>query len=224
MKKLKAILISVLCLSISLLFIGCNSSIDKYYSNISEIRDAVYEGKSDKMSVAAVSGVREQPFSVDGKVNDKVEFTVITVKPAQFLPNQLYNYSVSIGGKDYSGVLAMHPFGESYSVEIAARADEEKLQLSLKLNDYAETIELSSVKEADDIGADKALEAAMKALNEELKPLKKAGGYDCEIYVRLIENPINSDGGYYWYVAFMGEKTYAALIDRKTAAVVGVKD
>lgn len=217
-----AFLISIA--AICCLMSGCDSVTEKYYDNISEIRDNLYEGKSDTLSVTAVSGVREQPFAVDLTVNPKVDFTVITVTPAQFIPNRIYNYSVDIGGKTYSGVLTMHPFGETFSVEIDARAAQASLSFNIKQGGYEETIELISVVSQSDIDSSHALDTALKALSEDLKPLKKGGGYDCEIYVRIIPNPINNDGGYYWYVAFMGENTYAVLIDMKTAAVIGVKN
>ena len=42
--------------------------------------------------------------------------------------------------------------------------------------------------------------------------------------MRLIANPINAEGGYFWYVAFMGEKNLAVLLNRKTAEVIAVKN
>lgn len=221
MKILGALLLSAI---VCMMFAACGSTTDKYYKNISEIRDGVYEGASQTMRVEVVSGVREQPFVIDGTAGEKTDFTVITVTPAQFVPNRMYTYSVTVGEKAYTGVMTMHPFGETYSVELNVRATEPVLNVSLKLDAYEETIEVKSVVQEGDIDASYALQVAMKALDAELQPLKKNGGLDCEIYVRIIANPINSDGGYYWYVAFMGADTYAALIDMKTAQVVGVKN
>lgn len=216
--------LSAVALVLSLAFFGCGGAIQKYDKNISELRDAVYTGCTENLEVTAVSGVHEQPFTPDGTAGSKKEFTVITVKPKEFAPNMLYGYAVTIGGTAYTGILTMHPFGDSYSAELDCRTKEPQLSLNIKLGAMSENVVLESVCEQDDIDADRALDTALGALKEELKPLKKTGGLDCEIYVRLIANPINADGGYYWYVAFVGKDTYAALIDRKTAQVIGVKN
>ncbi len=227
MKKVrisKYIAFTAAVLTLSLVFFGCGGATEKYEKNISELRDVVYTGFTEKFEVTAVSGVHEQPFAPDGSTGTKKEFTVITVKPKEFAPNMMYGYAVTIDGVARTGILTVHPFGESYSAELDCRAKEPQLLLNIKLGNLSENISLNTVCEDDDIDADRALDTAISALKEELKPLKKGGGFDCEIYVRLIANPINADGGYYWYVAFVGENTYAALIDRKTAQVIGIKN
>lgn len=209
----------------SLVFAGCGEPTEKYDSSISEIRDAVYEGRGNAFSVTAVSGVHEDPFSPDGVAGKKREFTVITLKPDEFMPNSLYTYAITVDGKEFGGVMSMHPFGETYSVELEKRTHETTLSLVVKLGASEETVELRTVCEEDDIDADHALDTALTALKDELESIKSGNSFACEIYVRLIANPINADGGYYWYVAFVEESgTRAVLIDRKTAEVVGVKN
>ena len=225
MKKKIICLFMSFCAALSLVFAGCGTPTEKYDSSISEIRDVVYEGTGSDFSVTAVSGVHEDPFLPDGKAGKKREFTVITLRPVEFMPNSLYTYAVTIDGKDYGGVMTMHPFGETYSVEKEKRTHEASLSLNIKIGSKDETVELVSVIEDDDIDADHALDTALTALRDELESLKNGNTFACEIYVRLIANPINADGGYYWYVAFVEESgTSAVLIDRKTAEVVGVKN
>lgn len=223
-KKVCVFLAAATAFLLTLTAVGCGGTVAKYDSSISEIRDAVYEGAGDNFSVSAVSGLREDPFSADGKAEKKREFTVITVTPREFIPNKLYNYTVSINGNEFTGVMSMHPFGETYSVEIAARTHEAELNVNVKSGSVDETVALKNVVEDDDIDADKALDAAIKALQADLKPIRRGNSFDCEIYVRLIANPINAEGGYFWYVAFMGEKNLAVLLNRKTAEVIAVKN
>lgn len=225
MKKKIICLISAVCAVFSLILAGCNAPTEKYDSSISEIRDAVYEGRGGSFSVTAVSGVHEDPFSPDGTAGKKREFTVITLKPDEFMPGSLYTYAVTVDGKEFGGVMTMHPFGETYSVELDKRTHEETLSLDIKLGSSDETVELRSVAEEGDIDADHALDTALTAMKDELESIKSGNSFACEIYVRLIANPINTDGGYYWYVAFVeSDGTRAVLIDRKSAEVVGVKN
>ena len=224
-KKLKFCIvitaIAVLCLSLA----ACNTLTEKYYSSISEIRDAVYEGAGDGYTVTIVSGVHEQPFKPDGAVGEKTDFTVITLKPDEFMPGSLYTYNIAINGESYSGLLSMHPFGESYSAEIPARTHESALSLSIRYSGKDETVELIGVLTENDITADNALETALSALESDLSDKRRGNAFDCEIYIRFIPNPINADGGYYWYVAFVSEDSaLAVLLDRATGDVVGIKN
>ena len=211
---------ALLCLSL----VGCNTPTEKYASSISEIRDAVYEGTGDGFQVTAVSGVHEQPFKPDGEVGKKTEFTVITLRPEEFLPGSLYSYTIDINGNAYSGVLTMHPFGESFSVEIAERTHEAVLSLGIRYEGRDMQVELKTVCEEDDATPDQALETAMTALEAELASMKSGNSYACEIYIRFIPNPINAEGGYYWYVAFVTDNSsLAVLMERKDCAVIAKK-
>ena len=81
-------------------------------------------------------------------------------------------------------------------------------------------IGLQSVRSEDFIDGEKAYNVAYSKLSD--SPIIVNGEY--EVYVRLIENPVNSQGGYYWYVAFVdGKDTAAALIDPVTAEVIAQK-
>ncbi len=52
----------------------------------------------------------------------------------------------------------------------------------------------------------------------------KSGDY--EIYVRLIPNPVNAAGGYFWYVAFVdiNKETVAVLIEPESLEIVAVRE
>lgn len=224
MKK-KIVIVSAVIAALICCFsaVGCKSVTRKYYASISEIRDAAYEGECEGMKVSVVSGVREDPFVADGKSGEKKDFTVITVTFDEFTANLPYSYFVTIGDTEYSGVLSMHPFSESYSVELSVRTRQPSVTVKVTLGDFSAEAEAASVLESDDISADRALEVALKALEEDLKRWKKEGT-QYEIYVRFIPNPINSDGGHFWYVVFLGGDTCAALINRKSGEVVGIKN
>ena len=78
MKKRILVFVLVVC---TLFVTACSSSFGKYEKKISELRNYVYEGSCDNFSVTAVSGEREQPFEINGEAGERVDFSVITVKP-----------------------------------------------------------------------------------------------------------------------------------------------
>ena len=183
--------------------------------NVSEFRDEVFVGKTDEYSVTLISGYRETPFSIDGKSDKKADFTLITVSPASPSPTLTLKCSLTVNEKLFEGDMSKHPFEDTYSFEANVRVTDLPL---LKINDTE--IPLASVKSEDFIDGEKAYKIACEKLSDS----EVLGGESYEVYVRLIENPVNSQGGYYWYVAFVdGENTSAVLIDPVTAEVIAQK-
>ena len=183
--------------------------------NVSEFRDQVFEGKTEEYEVTLISGYRENPFVIDGHCDKKADFTLITVKMLSPLPNAELTCEMIAGDKQFEGKMNKHPFEDTYSFEANVRVSEAPV---LKIN--GTEIGLQSVRGEDFIDGEKAYNVAYSKLSD--SPIIVNGEY--EVYVRLIENPVNSQGGYYWYVAFVdGNYTAAALIDPVTAEVIAQK-
>lgn len=223
MKKRIVIFLSVLLLSASAVFLSACSAPDiTQNQRLSELRSDILCGSAGDYSVVLVTGIRENPFEIDGVSQaDKVYFTVITVTVANYDPLSEYNFTVSIGGQSYTGKLSRHPYNQSYSAEINALTDVPQMLLTLSRGATDTEITLNSVKGEDFISAQKAFEIAEKELKDAVAALET----DYEIFVRLIENPINPGGGYFWYVAFIStnKTTLGVLIDPVTMKIDAVR-
>lgn len=222
MKKIFAVILVVLS---TVLAVACEPLIEKREANLSELRDTVMTGSDERVSVTLISGKREDPFVIDGEIAEqKTDFTVITVK-GSFDESVDLSYRLSANGETYEGVLSRHPFKSSYSVELAVRTVGEASVL-ISGGDYAQNLQLSSVITPETISADEALEIAEARLSKSIDEMTDDGELCAEIYIRLLENPISSEGGYYWYVAFVPEKyvSYAVLIHSQTREIVAVKE
>ncbi len=217
MKKLRIIILVSAIMSVFLLA-SCQSGIDKYRKKIAEFRDDVLGGESANFTASAVTGYREEPFEINGVANAQCDFCVVTITPKNFDPSVCYKYKATVNGTEYSGDFVKHPFENTYSFEIAARCETGNMTVSVD----DETIELSSVKTDEFITAEKAFETALKRLNG--SDIIKSGKY--EIYIRLISNPVNAAGGYFWYVAFVDENkdTCAVLIEPTTMEITAVRE
>lgn len=201
-------------------FCGCSgSNLDKYAESISELREHLFAAESAEYKITAISGIREDPYALDGESKDKREFTVLTVTPAHFAADSTYRYRVQIGEQTFEGDLMPHPFARSLSADIPVAA-KEAFSVCVACNGE-QTLELADAPVGDNIGAEKALTIALDKLKNELKRFRSKGKLHAEIYVRLMENPIDGNGGYFWYVAFVGENkdTVAILLKSDTGAV-----
>lgn len=212
---ISVLVLSVICLAACSVKVADN---DK----LSELRNDLLKGEGEIFSVSAVTGLRETDYEINGESDkEKSAFTVITVCPKEYNPLHEYSFKTTIGGEEYMGSLLKHPYKESYSAEITVMTDASELVVTV-FGSAEEEIVIKSVKAADAITADRAYEIARKEL---AAPIKEKGD-EYEFYVRFIENPINENGGYFWYVAFTypDETTYATLIEPVTMEIVARRD
>ncbi|MDE7395881.1 MAG: hypothetical protein K2M95_07170 [Clostridiales bacterium] len=213
----------VLTLFFSLFLFGCGGgNLHKYESNISELREHLFAAESAGYKITAVSGVREDPYEMDGRSEKKRAFTVVTVIPAQYAAGQTLTYRAECGDKTFEGDLLPHPFAAQFSVDLPFTATE---PFSFTVIDKTETsFTLEKVVTGDAIGAEKALTIALEKLKKDLARFKSKGKLHAEIYVRLIENTTSGEGGYFWYVAFVSDAdSIAVLLHADTGAVAATR-
>ena len=224
--KFKKFAVVFICIISLLSLFGCKTDMEKYGSNISELRRNVYEGGSENMQVTAITGVREDPYMIDGHCSGVRDFTVIKIVPKEFIAGKIYTYVANIDGAEYTGEFRQHPFGKSFSADIQAACNASSITLSVSADGASEEFTLISVVTEDMISAEKALEIATGRLKSEVSSLTSGGRLCAEIYIRLMANPVDNSGAYHWYVAFVGESqiTYAALIEPVTMEIVAVRD
>lgn len=197
---------------------ACSNGLGKHEKYVSEYRDNVYVGSNSDFKLEAMSGYREAPFNIDGVSGDKVDFCLVTVSPVNFDPTATYHYKIKLSDVEYEGECVKHPFANTYSFEVAARC----LSDSLTVEIDGQSIELASVKSELFITPEKAFEIALKRLNG--CDIIENGRY--EIYIRLIVNPVNTSGGYFWYVAFVDEEQdiCAVLIEPESMEITAVRE
>ncbi len=190
---MKKVVVSVITLLVLSTFIGCKSQLDKNMQNVSEYRDTLYLASGNNFSVQVISGIKETPYEINGISEDKRNFTVITVTPKDFISGGTYRYKLSYSNRDIEGELIQHPFAESFSVDVGEKVSGD-ITLEVSGEGASENFELKNVIPANKISTDKAYDIAIK----KLKVIPKKG----ESYLRIVSNPIDDEGGYFYYVAF----------------------
>ncbi len=191
----------------------CSCGTDEF-DNISERRSGYYVGEADGYSVTAVSGVREDPYTADGKAGKLKAYTLITLTPSDFDIDAVYTFAVESGGSSYGGTLIVHPFAASFSAEFDAEIKTE-FSVTIKRGDKSVTVPLRSLVTSDMISYDRAIDAANTALHP-------SGDY--EIRVRMIRDPLGGDG-VCWHVSFItSDSNKSVLLDPVTAKVLAKKE
>lgn len=227
--RVKKIAVKILCAALIAAAVcaclcGCGkTNLEKYSSSISELRENLYAAENAEYKVTAISGMREDPYELDGASKGKREFTVITITPANFDAGANYRYRVVVGDETYEGDFLPHPFAQSLSADIPKTVTSEFTVAVICGGE--QTFEMENAVTGELISAEKALTIALDKLKNEIKRFRSKGKLNAEIYVRLIENPIDGNGGYFWYVAFVGAEkdTVAVLLTGDTGAVSALR-
>ncbi len=216
--------VALLAMCMCLLAIsGCGNVLEKYIDYVSELRENIYVASDDDYDIEIITGTREEEFIMDGYCGNIVDYTLVTIEPKNMEDN--YNYAVTINGVLYEGEFVKHPFAESLSCDIQVLSTDNVVYLDI-IGTKTSSFEAISVKTEDMIDATMAVDIAENTLSSQLGSLKSSNALNAEIYVRLMNNPIDNSGGYYWYVAFIGrsQTVYAVLINPTTMQVVAIRD
>lgn len=196
----------LVCMSVAT---ACSNLSEKYARSMSDMRQDLLVYAGNDYEVTVVTGMRESEFSMDGESTDKIEYTVITITP--LIAVSVVTVTVSINEVLYELNADQHPLGSTYSVEI-----EDTLQVnSLDMEISGTSLTAISVLPAEYISIEEALTVASMSLD-----LDNAD----EIYLRLIENPVTSDGMYYWYIAvYQDDSLSAVLVDIASGDIMAEK-
>lgn len=196
----------------ALTIILCSCSTDPM-ENVSERRSGYFTADNAGLSVTAVSGVREEPFSSDGRASSLKPYTLITLAPSEFDIDAVYAYELETGGDKFGGTMIVHPFAASFSAEIDFELTTD-FTLVVKRGKDSVMLKMKSRVTDSMLNFARAIDAA----KNEIKP---KGEY--EIRARLVKNPFDADG-LCWHIAFItasGES--GVLLDPESAKVLAKK-
>lgn len=214
--------IVIFCITIcSVCFTGCKK--DTLTPFVSELRENVYECETeDGLKLKAFYGFREEPYSANGKIGEKVY--AITFKLSGNV-NQTTTYAVklSLDGLEtkknfessaITGVLTLKIETESFSYK--------EFDALLFIGAESKSVTLKSIVPENTIDYKTAL---IKL--EENQPLlisskkDENGNFTAEIYMRIIVKK----GAPYWYVGICENANIKALLlDGFSGKVLAIKD
>ncbi len=184
--------------------------------DVSERRSGYYTAAGDGYTLTAVSGVREQSFAADGKVQgDKLKpYTLITLVPTEFDIDAVITYTAEADGCTFGGTMIVHPFAASFSAEFEHETKAKEFTVTIKCGGNTTVLTLQSQITGDMITYDRAISAAKTAVHPK-------GEY--EIRARIIKNPLGADG-LCWHISFItADGNTGVLLDPVTAKVIAKK-
>jgi len=204
-------------LVIVFLFIGISScSRASYYQlaldNLSEARFYMKQDESASFKVQFYTGMRENPYEVNGISEKTTAFGIINVDPKDKSLDGLVSIdaTLKIGEELLPITLEKNPYAKNFGCDIERLVDADK-EMSLTLPVGTDTIvfNLKNCMPEDAISWEDALKIATDHHTDDIK---SAGKFEC--YVKIISDLVKNTGSY-WYVQFVTREgeTFFCVVD-----------
>jgi len=226
MKK-KLLIFTLLALLIfGLTACGKNSiDLNKY---LIEERDNLFIANDNIYNVTFSSGMRENNYNLDGIVNDKVEFGVLTLmrNDANPLANDTYEYIVTINEEEFKGIMEKSPIDNSYAVDIEKKVEDNAI-INVKINftGYKFNQDLTNISNNFEIKKDQALKIANNELKESIKDIQSDNNVKFEVVMKILKDSSTETNRFYWYIGVIATsgETLGILIDSNTGDIIAKK-
>lgn len=220
----------VLGFSIFALF-GCNAkkeSVKKISDHLIEVRNNIYVGQDENYYATFCSGQREEPYSLDGVVNDMVEFGIITFSKqdnSKIGLNEIM-FTITINQESISGKLEKSPYDNTFSADIEKQVDDNaEITIEVNVNGTAFSQTLFNESKNFVINQQKAIEIAGEELQESIINMKDENGKTMEAMIKILKDFSGESNNYYWYVGIVScsGETAGILIDANSGEVISKK-
>ena len=227
MKK-KLIIFALLAISIfSLTACGKKEEINLANYTIEE-RDALYTAKDDIYSVSLSSGLREIDYDLDGVINEKTNFALLTFNRNnnQPLANDTYSYSVKINEDIKTGFLDKNPTNNSYSSDLEIEIPTNStVEVKISFTGYNFNQTLTNTYSEFTVDKSTALNIANEHLCEYVKNILNNNS-NIEVVMKILKDYSDTElKTYYWYVGAVSTKgeTLGILIDANSGEIIAKK-
>lgn len=212
---LKRICACCIALIFPFIFTACNRKTE-YFSYVSELRDNVFLGECEQISLRAFSLIKESPYLTDGiPCETNVRTEVYVVAPSA---DKVCEIAFNVGGTPFAGEMSYDNVkGEYFYACPVSTSLLTSIEFSISYGEEAYTITANSVRESQTLSPKDTLNAVVNAETELFSNLTDKYGFTGEIYMRLIyeETPF-----YYVGVIERNGNVTAFLLNANTGKII----
>ncbi|MBQ7308496.1 MAG: hypothetical protein IJW82_08255 [Clostridia bacterium] len=184
--------------------------------SVSEIRMAEYEGFDQDFWVSFSCGYREDPYIIDGKKGDMIDYGVIKLVFFDFENNlNLSFFSLSINNDDYIVELEQNPFDNSLMADIKICVKEKSYVFAnVKYGEVQKIIKMEEFISDFKIDNMKALSIFINSNKEIINEAIQNNVLVGEFHISILEKVSFDKNIKYWYINFFnGKQDYKMCID-----------
>ncbi len=227
MKIKKLLLVGLACCSlIPLTACNLNKSSDLSQYLIEE-RQNLFTANDNLYTATLSTGLREDNYALDGVVNEKVDFAILSFYKNNNDPmaNDTYSYTVTVGENIYTGQLQKSTSDNSYIADLGEKLDlTQNISTEIKFTGYNFNQEMCNTSNSFNVDNATAIKIANKELKSKIQSVNKSA--NIESVLKILKDYSSSEvKNYYWYVGAVSTEgdSFGILIDASTGEVIAKK-
>lgn len=201
--------------------VGCTrSDVEILKKNTAEVREKLWLGEVDNISVSFTCGIREKTYIANGIATDVVEFGIIAFELAdESIEN--CKYELLLGDKKYFGDLQKNPFDNTFVSDIGNRYFGNTIVAKLITEIKSIEIVLESVSNWK-VDSNKVYEIVAKHYKREINSLTLNGVFAGEVYIKILNDKDKYANDFYWYVSLINTTggTLQLIISKDTGEIL----
>lgn len=216
--------LSIILAVLTMFLLSC-SACDKpnpLYNSVSDLRETIYLGNIDNLTIKAGYGFKESPYSNDAKVSIRVYALTFHLIDKES-ENTSYSLSFEFNKNSYSTEFKLNPVSDTIcaSVEIED-FNLKEFPVTLSYAGERQEILLKSIVPENTISYKTALDHLYNKQNSLIQTYIIDGNFNAEIHVRILVK----DEKPYWYVGIASGKDHlkAMLIDGYSGELLAIRE
>lgn len=192
------------------------------YNNISECRQNYFTARDDLNQIVVSSGYREDPYILDGVHTQNVEFGIVVLKTS-LLDITAPSCILQVAETDYSGTMEKNPYDNTYVFDIGKYLDADTVMtITIQIEGTEYNFEPTNISKDWQTGYLQAQEIGFAELESYIIASTSGKNFNAECYVKIVNNPNDISGLYYWYVSIIDTSgtTHSVIIDTSNGEVL----
>lgn len=218
MKKFLSLAFVLVC--VGMLASGCGKKTEDYVrENMSEKTEVYFFGERDEFYSTLSSGQREEIYLMNGKSEDNVDFSLLTVNFFNETYGKLITVKLFVDEEEHLVNLELNPLNSTYMLDLERKFSGHE---SVTVEYNGMQVELLNKSKDFGIDADKAIEIASKELSKLITKEKKMSTLNAECYLRVLDSRANNFEDLFWVFTVVNVKNedYSVIISTIDGSVL----
>lgn len=180
------------------------------------------DSTADNANLKVSSGMRENPYNLDGVHNEMKPFTLLIFKTSL---NGISDptFVAKINGVEYQGVLELNPCDGTFVTDLGVLiGNDSTIEVAVSVNDLVFNFTPTNLNSAWGLDFDEALDVGLENMKGIIESLVENGKFNGECYVKVISDPSGMLNIYYYYIGIVdvSGNIYSIVLDTADGKVL----
>lgn len=215
----KIFLSLMMCFTFLLVSCGKNDE-EIVMENMSEVTQNYFYAENEKLYASISCGFREKNYFLDGKSDEKVQFSLLCLNFFEEVDFDVVNVILVVDEMEYNFELEKSLQSSEFMVDCEKIAFGSK-KIALKYQNF--TLNMQEISKDFKVDFKKAIEIGCENFAKQIENLRKNSSFDGECYLKILDKKKNGFEDVFWCFSILDKNgnNYSVVIstvDGKTLA------